>query len=125
MPIEGASQVGVTLGRLRDERMGALLAERVRAGQDAFGEAHALARLTDTARELRLSFGTPPTDEQKAKLLDAWTAKRATVANLYTSAQLAAEVALARRTAFKDFEGIPARDEVNALILQLDALARN
>lgn len=58
----------------------------------------------------------PPSDELKAKILAAWEAKRATVKGLFTKAQLEAEIALARKIRYDDFQAGPFYETVAALV---------
>lgn len=79
--------------RLRDPRIGDLLAGLLEKGQD---NGYVLTYLAGTNREVRIDSDKLPTDEQKAKILGAWQEKRKEVENPYTAEQLKAEMDYAR-----------------------------
>ena len=94
------------LARLKDPRVGDLIASRLKNGDPMQGGANNGAILLQLSglREPYKSAREPLSPELQARVLEAWNTKRTEVKNLFTLAQLETEIALARKIAFNDFK---------------------
>jgi hypothetical protein len=89
-----------------DPRIGNLLAERLRGADPMEGGVNngATLLLLSGLPDRVQNSSEPLPDELKAKVLAAWSTKRAGVKNPFTKAQLEAEIALARKIRYDDFK---------------------
>jgi hypothetical protein len=101
-----------------DARIGDILADRLQRDKPLEGGVNNGAVLLSLAG-LKDPIGDstrPLSDELQARVLAAWNAKRATVKDPFTQPQLDAEIALARKIRYDDFQVGPFYETVAALI---------
>ena len=91
---------------LNNPRAGDILAARLRSGDSMAGGANngGILMWMSDARVTLLSASTPLAPELQLKALTWWDKKRASVKNPWTPAQLAREIALARKIGYNNFQ---------------------
>lgn len=106
------------LGSGGDARVGDLLAARLRRGGPLEGGVNNGVILYSLCglREGLMDSGAPLPDDLQAQVLAAWDAKRAGIKGLFTSAQLEAEIALARHIRYDNFRRGPFYQSIVALL---------